>query len=103
MKLALYAPTLPSERWRQTYAVSIIKAFVNLNWQVEILGEKTVSHSDFDNAGTFISVDEPKEPEVLAKPSLKRLRQVSEIGKELSQEYDLFISLESPVPLLSWE
>lgn len=101
MKLALYAPFLPSERWRQTYAVSIIKAFVNLNWQVDILGGKTVSHSDFDNAGTFISVDAPKEPEDLAKPSLKRLRQVSEIGKELSQEYDLFISLESPVPLFN--
>ena len=100
MKLALYAPFLPSERWRQTYAVSVIKAFVNLNWQVEILGGKTVSHSDFDNLGTFISVDVPK-ADNLAPPSFKRLRQVSELGQELSQDYELFISLESPVPLFN--
>ncbi len=100
MKIALYSPVLPSELWRRQYAVSILKGFLALGWQVDVLGGADVAPSDFDNLGTFISVDVPKAGN-LAPPSLKRLRQVSELGQELSQDYDLFISLESPVPLFN--
>lgn len=100
MKIALYSPVLPSELWRRQYAVSILKGFLAVGWQVDVLGGADVAPSDFDNLGTFVSVDVPK-ADNLAPPSLKRLRQVSELGHELSQDYDLFISLESPVPLFN--
>ncbi|MBR5709258.1 MAG: hypothetical protein IKX40_00710 [Thermoguttaceae bacterium] len=100
MKTALYSPALPSELWRRQYAVSVLKGFLALGWQVDILGGSGVAPSDFENLGTFISVDVPK-ADNLAPPSFKRLRQVSELGQELSQDYELFISLESPVPLFN--
>lgn len=100
MKIALYSPVLPSELWRRQYAVSILKGFLAVGWQVDILGGSDVASSDFDNLGTFVSVDVPK-ADGFAPPSLKRLRQVSELGQELSQDYDLFISLESPVPVFN--
>ena len=100
MKIALYSPVLPSELWRRQYAVSILKGFLALDWQVDVLGGSDVAPLDFDNLGTFVSVDVPK-PDGFAPPSLKRLRQTSELGQELSQDYDLFISLESPVPLFN--
>ncbi|MBR0238737.1 MAG: hypothetical protein IJQ39_11645 [Thermoguttaceae bacterium] len=100
MKIALYSPVLPTELWRRQYAVSILKGFLAVGWQVDVLGGSDVAPSDFDNLGTFVSVDVPK-ADGFAPPSLKRLRQVSELGQELSQDYDLFISLESPVPLFN--
>ena len=100
MKIALYSPVLPSELWRRQYAVSILKGFLAVGWQVDVLGGSDVAPSDFDNLGTYVSVDVPK-ADNLSPPSFKRLRQVSELGQELSRDYELFISLESPVPLFN--
>ena len=100
MKTAFYSPVLPSELWRRQYAVSVLKGFLAVGWQVDVLGGSGVAPSDFDNLGTFVSVDAPK-ADNLVPPSFKRLRQVSELGQDLSQDYELFISLESPVPLFN--
>lgn len=98
---AIYFRELDSCNWRVRYAKDIAAALISRKCSVEYLTSDKGASDYSTELSPVTFTPHPATPSDLALPSVKRTRQLFQSQAPLSRQYDIFISLETPVPVFN--